>query len=511
MQITDSIAKTAFGWIAVLGMLAAGCGKPRQQEESKVAVGDKYFLKRVVSAENRQKVELFCGDCHEMPKASSFPIDAWRHEVDRGFEFYDQSGRTDLERPNLYDTIAYFTQEAPSREAFMKSVKATEGSEKLGPKFELVLFDSLRSATGVANIEFGKFETPGFVACDMKDGNAYLHQVQDPQQSQVIMSGKAPINSTVCDLDQDGQQDIMISDIGDYKATDAELGKIVWLKRSGKEFSEIEIAAGLGRICQTVVQDFDGDQDNDILVAEFGYFKTGSIYLLENDGQGFTAQNFTKSMIDSRHGTVRLMPHDFDGDGDLDFATVIAQEFESVEIFINDGQANFQSKSIYAAGYPSYGSSGLTLVDLDQDGDTDILYTNGDTFDSMLPKPYHSIQWLENLGELNFKHHHITNMPGVHCAHAADFDGDGDQDIVASAFMSKFEGDFVFDSIIYLENDGQNQFKKYWIERDELFYPSLQIGDFNSDGKMDFVVGTAAIATKKKNLMPVRIYLNRHK
>ena len=54
-----------------------------------------------------------------------------------------------------------------------------------------------------------------------------------------------------------------------------------------------------------------------------------------------------------------------------------------------------------------FGSSWMTLVDLDRDGDPDILYANGDAFEYAPPnsRPWQGIQWLENRGDLKFEFH----------------------------------------------------------------------------------------------------------
>ena len=62
------------------------------------------------------------------------------------------------------------------------------------------------------------------------------------------------------------------------------------------------------------------------------------------------------------------------------------------------GQGQFRTETIFQAPDPAYGSSCIDLVDLDQDGDLDLLYTNGDTMDSFELRPSHSVQWLENQG-----------------------------------------------------------------------------------------------------------------
>lgn len=101
---------------------------------------------------------------------------------------------------------------------------------------------------------------------------------------------------------------------------------------------------------------------------------------------------------------------------------------------------SFEQRVIYTAPHPNWGSSGIQLVDLDKDGDLDVLLTHGDTFDDGIVKPYHGIQWLENTGAYPFfAEHTLAPKPGVHRAEAADLDGDGDLDIVACAWSASFQ------------------------------------------------------------------------
>src|SRR5262249_20622661 len=150
----------------------------------------------------------------------------------------------------------------------------------------------------------------------------------------------------------------------------------------------------------------------------------------------------------------------------------------------------FQKRTLYRAPHPGYGSSGIQLVDLNGDGKLDVLYTNGDVLDPpFLLKPYHSVQWLENKGDLQFTHHPLTQMYGVHRAKAADLDGDGDLDILAVSFLP--EGNFKerkerkLDAVIVLEQTARGVFARHSLETESCDHVSCAVGDIFGSGRQD--------------------------
>ena len=133
------------------------------------------------------------------------------------------------------------------------------------------------------------------------------------------------------------------------------------------------------------------------------------------------------------------------------------------------------------------------MVDLDQDGDSDLVFTNGDMFDLFYVVPYHAVHWLENLGEEGWKHHHLTQPPGVHRAEAGDLDGDGDLDLVACTLITeRAMGETKnnrFDSLIWLEQVKKGEFVRHHLESDQCNHATLELADFDGDGDLDVAVG----------------------
>ena len=68
-----------------------------------------------VSRNKIARIEKFCGDCHPLPLASTFPKSSWIEEVRQGFDFYIESKRTDLEEPLRQDVVRYYQEAAPDK------------------------------------------------------------------------------------------------------------------------------------------------------------------------------------------------------------------------------------------------------------------------------------------------------------------------------------------------------------------------------------------------------------
>jgi hypothetical protein len=172
---------------------------------------------------------------------------------------------------------------------------------------------------------------------------------------------------------------------------------------------------------------------------------------------------------------------------------LMSQEYETIDLFRNDGKGSFHRETVYSAGDPPFGSRGIEMVDLDQDADIDILYANGDLHDSHYIKPYHSVQSIENSGEMGWQHQLLANMPGVFRALPADMGGDGDFDIVASSFVPDFvanayEG-LSLASLIWLEQTAPGEFVQHVLEVGATNHAPVELGDFDVDGDIDIAVG----------------------
>lgn len=455
--------------------------------------------------ELRPAVAAFCGDCHGSPSPAAFPKVAWDEEVQRGYDFYFKSGRSDLSPPDFDEVVAWFKSQAPA-EIVIPRLREAEAPAKLRFRTSTISatpegLDQQPVASFVRFCALAPGEASVLLWCNMRNGELRTVDPRLPHAaSQLLGAASNPVHAEPCDLDGDGRLDLVIADLGQFTPSDHADGKVVWLKRTlDGGWQSIVLQSGLGRVTDVEPGDFDADGDLDLVVAEFGWLKTGRILLLENLGNASLRNagappEFRMLVLDPRHGTIHVLPIDLNGDGRLDFVALISQEHETVVAFLNDGAGGFRRETIFSANEPSFGSTGIQLVDIDRDGDLDVLYTNGDSFDSFYLKPFHSIHWLENRGAFPYADHRLSDMPGVHRALACDLDGDGDLDIVACSLlpdrMHDREAQEDFDSVLWLEQVPAGSFIRHSLERGVCKHPALEVGDFDDDGDIDLAVGT---------------------
>jgi hypothetical protein len=481
---------------ALVAVLLAGCRPDSPQQPPAVVASSPPH------EDLRPQIVAFCGACHVTPEPAHYPREAWREEVEQGYNLFYASSLTGLKIPPREKVVAYYESRAPEN---IEPPPASRGVDPGGFRFRRADLGTAAVAN-VAHVNWlpgGDGQTQRLVICDMGTGEVQS-VVFDGTTPHIRTLAKLehPAHAEHCDLDNDGVAELVIADLGSYAPSDHDRGRVVWLRanRNGtanEESHEVVVLQDkLPRVADVQPVDYDQDGDQDLVVAAFGWRQTGELRLLENGGvSGGGAggvPRFTSHTVDSRHGTIHVPPQDWNGDGRLDFAALISQEHEVVELFLNDGTWQPRVGRVFAADRPSFGSSGIALADLNADGRTDILYTNGDMFDDYYLRDYHAVHWLENLGS-TWRTHELARMPGVLRAVAADFDLDGDLDVVACALLPKnvlrSGGSRALDSLILLEQTAPGEFVRRVLEVENCRHATLCVGDFDADGDPDLAVG----------------------
>jgi hypothetical protein len=235
----------------------------------------------------------------------------------------------------------------------------------------------------------------------------------------------------------------------------------------------ITTAADLGS--SVFAADLDGDGDMDILGASEGDDK---IAWYENtDGAGtFGGQQVIST---GATNTQSVFAADLDGDGDMD---VISGSENKIAWYENtDGAGTFGAQQVIstALGY----TMSVFAADLDGDGDMDVLSASFSD---------DKTAWYENTdgaGTFGAQQVISTDGDGAHSVYAADLDGDGDNDVLATSMFD--------DTVAWYENtDGAGTFGgEQVISTDADGANSAVAADVDGDGDLDVL--SASISDHK--------------
>ena len=454
-----------------------------------------------VQPASEAQVRHFCGDCHAFPKPESFPRTHWRKEVLQGFQFYMESQRHDLQRPDVEAVVAYYEQHAP-RDMWVDLPNPEKRSPGPIAFREQVFHHGDARLPAVSHIvcralDDGK--TTEILTTDMRASLVTAAHVRGRELS--LVDGAYvphPAHVERCDLDADGRFDWLISDLGSFDPADHQRGNLVSVPAAdsishgssdGSSAAQTPqfLLKGTGRIADARAADLDGDGDQDVVAAIFGWRKSGRLVWLEHQAAGAGPPEYQVHELDARHGCSHVPTVDIDHDGDVDIVALFSQEYESVELFLNDGQGQFEKKTLFEANDPSYGSSSIYLADLDGDDDHDVIYTHGDVLDSELIRPFHGVQWLEQQQDLLFVNHELANLPAAYGARTGDLDGDGLTDIVVATMPQHHE--HAFYALVWLRQIQRGRFVQHDVEISTAQHACLDLCDVDRDGRLDIVVG----------------------
>ncbi len=456
-----------------------------------------------------QQARVTCGGCHAFPAPDILPRDAWRNEFVRMLFLREKrvppvgaaAFRTIQLPPDMEQALTLYLARAPEHlappEPWPDITESPIRFEKRG--LSMADMAGTPAVSHVELVDFDHDEKPDLLGSDMRQGVIFIGRPASTDSLTVVASVPHPAHVTMSDVDGDGLRDLLVGDLGEFLPADHNKGAVIWLRGqpTGK-FSAFWLD-DWPRVADVEAADFNDDGKIDLAVAAFGWHTTGQIAIAANHTSVPSRPEFVRHTIDPRHGAIAVLPADLNRDGKMDVVTLLAQEHETVLAYINKGTGDFsfEQKIIYTAPHPNWGSSGIQLVDLDKDGDLDVLLTHGDTFDDGIVKPYHGVQWLENRGTYPFVDHTLAQMPGVHRAEAADIDGDGDLDIVAGALLAGGSDvdEKILPALVWLEQTKPGTFVRHTVEMGPPRHATLDVADIDGDGDIDIVAGNFSIST----------------
>jgi hypothetical protein len=279
----------------------------------------------------------------------------------------------------------------------------------------------------------GPTANKGSVQVLLGNGNGTLR----PAVSYVVGGGASSM--TWADFNLDGRADLAVFNHNDQSVS------ILMGKADGTlSTSTVSLPSSLAFSDNGVMvaADFDGDGKVDLLVLG----NNTPSALLHGNGDGtFQVKQVTATF--SNYEPVFLAAGDFNKDGMMDLA--ILQSDGTVSILLNGGAGNFPAESRYMIGTPKSVGSGMFAMDINDDGNLDLVLASGHP-DALFPTGT-NMTILFGKGDGTFRGAPLVVANGnfgkfgsTTSMTAADFNGDGLLDLVAatSIFLGKSGGGF---------------------------------------------------------------------
>ncbi len=330
------------------------------------------------------------------------------------------------------------------------------------------------------------------VFCEARENAVVWLRQQSPGifvETRLAEKMSAPVHVQAADMDGDGDLDLVVGAMGVVFPNNDRIGTVFVLENDGQQrFTPRAVLENTTRVTDVRPADLNGDGRLDLVLGQFGYDQ-GEISWLERTGPW----TFRRHVLLELSGAINVGVADFNGDGRPDVAALISQQWEEVHLLLNDGGGRFTPSRIWGSTNEDYGSSGLVVCDLNGDGRPDLLHSNGDGFGPAAtpgPRPWHGVQWQENLGGGRFRHHRIGNLPGAYSPIAVDVDRDGAMDVVAvTAYADWNNANRRVVSLMWFRNDGKQTFEPRVLARQPKDLITLAAGDFDGTGRVSLVTG----------------------
>ena len=262
------------------------------------------------------------------------------------------------------------------------------------------------------------------------------------------------------DADRDGDLDVLSFPYLYFNDSHGRKQKMIVVGDSKKEYEDFSI------------EDIDGDKDKDIVVL----YKNGEIAVFMNNAKGFNKKEQKNEVTYSPSEYAKLYLYDANADGICD---IIISGLRGVPIaYIGANNQQFTYFNAFNGSFPSL--SNVLGIDTNKDGIQELLvpdYSNKKG--GKVPLNIYSFKGNKYviIETILLPTGGIANMKLI------DMDKDGDQDLVYSDGYSN-------DGIFWIERNSKGGLSKINTLISPLDLEDFQLGDFDSDGDLDLAYFT---------------------
>jgi len=464
-----------------------------------------------LSCENQHQkderlAKQYCGSCHIFPEPSLLDKKSWEKEVLPEMAFRMGLDNSLLSTSTFQDQAAIMMSlpDAPMTsqenwERIKKYYNDTAPDSLIIPEQKisdtLKLFEvkpiRLRVLQHKAVTVIAQDSTKDTIYIGTRQGKLYeLNHNFEVKDS--IRLSSAPSKLTLQD-----NADPTILLMGIMDPSEQARGSVAFLQHDRTFAYEID---SLQRPVDFERVDFNNDQADDYVICNFGNH-TGSLAIY----QGLPNGKFQRHVLSNLPGARRTITKDFDGNGFPDIMALMSQGDERILLFYNQGNFQFRLTTLLRFNAVQ-GSSYIDIADFNNDGKSDIIYSNGDNADySAILKPYHGVHIFLNSGTNEFKESWFYPMHGASQTRVSDFDHDGDLDIGAISFFPDFKN-HPEQGFVYFENTPQGFKPQITPLANKGRWITMEAFDYDHDGDRDILLGSMAFPT----LVPVDLLTKWH-
>ena len=296
----------------------------------------------------------------------------------------------------------------------------------------------------------------------LNDGSGSFERVDVIPRSNAISLG------LFVDYDGDGDNDIVLAESSSGTPNGIEFFDNDGQNRFSRP-TQARVSTSVRRRLSLRALDVDNDGDLDLLTGSESnpFIGGGGDILLINDGRGFFVdETATRWPTPDPRATSAIGVADFDGDGDVD--ALCAKDGSQDLLYVNDGRGFFTAYGTERLPEDRGETKTVAVGDTDGDGDLDAVFGEVDFFGAS------TLRFYRNDGSGHFSESsRVFRAPASHLE-LADVDEDGDLDLIGAPSL--------------LLNDGHGRFTPELIER----APSRAVRaalDLDRDGDIDLVIG----------------------